>query len=89
MGLVAERIRSKLQEKFDPEELSVRDDSDKHAGHAGARPEGETHFSVHIVADAFSGLTPVARHRLVNEALADELADRVHALAIKARAPGE
>ena len=89
MGLVAERIRSKLQEKFDPEELAVRDDSDKHAGHAGARPEGETHFSVHIVADAFSGLTPVARHRLVNEALADELADRVHALAIKARAPGE
>ena len=89
MGLVYERIRSKLQKKFDPIELSVRDDSDKHAGHAGARPEGETHFSVNIVAEAFSGLNRVACHRLINEALADELADRVHALAIKAKAPDD
>lgn len=89
MTTVQETLRSKLTQAFNPLELEVRDDSHLHAGHAGSRPEGETHFSVHIVAEAFDGLSRVARHRLVNEVLAEDLAGRVHALAIKADTPGK
>ncbi|HEY0271108.1 MAG TPA: BolA family protein, partial [Sphingomonas sp.] len=64
-------------------------DSAAHSGHAGHDSRGESHFTVEIVADGFSGLNRVARQRLVNRALADLLAGRVHALAIKAAAPGE
>jgi len=60
-----------------------------HEGHAGARPGGETHFRVTIVAEAFRGRSRLDRHRMVNTALAEELADGVHALAIHASAPGE
>jgi BolA protein len=60
-----------------------------HAGHAGARPGGETHFRVTLVAESFAGKSRIERHRMVNQALAEELADRVHALAVKAWAPGE
>jgi BolA protein len=83
------RIRDILNERFQPEALEVKDDSALHAGHAGAAPGGETHFSVRIVAEAFAGLSRVERHRKVNEALADELASGLHALAIVAKAPGE
>lgn len=82
-----ERIAARLQETFAPLELDVIDESHLHAGHMGARPEGETHFRVTIVSDAFSGKTRVASHRMVNEALADFLATTVHALAISASAP--
>jgi len=87
MGRVAERITEKLTQAFAPAELSVTDESHLHAGHAGARPEGETHFRVRVVSQAFAGKTPVQRHRMINEVLADELAGPVHALAIKAAAP--
>ncbi len=78
-----ERINQKLTDQFAPEYLMIRDDSAKHAGHAGASPEGETHFYVEIRAKAFDGLSRVARQRLVYQALSDELAEHVHALALK------
>ncbi len=89
MASVRETLHNKLNSAFSPDELEVRDDSHQHAGHVGARPEGETHFSVHIVADAFCDLSRIQRHRMINKVLAGELAGPVHALAINAYAPGE
>lgn len=86
---VKELITTKLTEAFNPAVLEVIDDSHKHRGHAGARPGGESHFSVHIVARAFAGKSPIQRHRMVHEVLDVELKDHVHALSIKARSPGE
>ncbi len=86
---VAERIKDKLTAALSPARLEVVDESHLHAGHAGARPEGETHFRVEIVAAAFAGQNRVARQRLVNDALAEELADRVHALSMKTLTPEE
>src|SRR5690606_17063624 len=88
-GRVAAAIAEKLAAAFAPRALEVIDESARHAGHAGARPEGETHFRVTIVSDGFAGMSRVARHRAVNDALAEELAGPVHALAISAKAPGE
>jgi BolA protein len=82
-------ITEKLTRAFTPESLNVVDESDLHAGHGGHRPEGETHFRVYIVADSFRGKTRIDRHRMINQALAEELAASVHALAIHAAAPGE
>jgi BolA family transcriptional regulator, general stress-responsive regulator len=82
-------ITEKLTEAFAPQSLRVVDESHQHAGHAGHRPGGETHFRVYIVADTFTGKTRIERHRMVNAALAGELAGGVHALAIHAGAPGE
>lgn len=82
-------ISNKLQEAFTPESLQVVDESHLHEGHAGHRPGGETHFRVHIVSAAFKGKSRVDRHRMINSALAAELAGGVHALAIQAQAPGE
>ncbi|OYW98568.1 MAG: BolA family transcriptional regulator, partial [Bosea sp. 32-68-6] len=65
------------------------DESHQHQGHGGWREGGETHFRVEIVSVAFAGKSRLERHRLVNGALAQELAESVHALAIAARAPGE
>ena len=89
MMTVRDEIETRLREALEPVTLNVSDDSHLHAGHAGARPGGESHFSVDIVSDRFAGLGRVARHRLVNEALAQQLKGPIHALAIKARAPGE
>ncbi|CAH1657562.1 Cell division protein BolA [Hyphomicrobiales bacterium] len=89
MTAIAERITRKLTEAFAPQELKVIDESHQHQGHGGWREGGETHFRVHIVSQAFAGKSRLERHRLVNDALAQELADRVHALAIAAKAPGE
>jgi len=86
---IKDMITQKLTDAFAPESLKVVDESHQHEGHAGHRPGGETHFRVHIVSEAFRGKTRLARHRLINEALSTELADRVHALAIHASAPGE
>jgi BolA protein len=86
---VADRIREKLTARFAPLALEIRDDSRRHAGHAGARAGGESHFHVEIVAKAFEGLSRIARQRLVYEALAEELAGPVHALSVSASAPGE
>lgn len=87
MTTVKETITQRLTERFAPASLEVIDESHLHAGHAGARPEGETHFRVRIVSAAFDGLSRVDRHRLVNETLAAELNGPVHALAVRADAP--
>ena len=89
MGAVAEAITRKLEAAFTPDELDVVDDSARHAGHGGARPGGETHFNVVIVSPAFTGLSLVQRQRVIYAVLADELEGPVHALSIKALAPGE
>lgn len=87
--LVSEIIEAKLSRALTPSRLVVTDDSGRHAGHAGARAEGETHFTVEIVSDSFAGQSRVARQRLVYELLADELAGGVHALSVRALAPAE
>ncbi len=89
LGPVGRRIEELLRQAFTPQYLEIRDESHRHAGHAGAHPEGESHFRVIIVSDAFSGKPLVQRHRMVNEVLAELLRERVHALAITARAPDE
>ena len=86
---VTDRIRDKLTERFSPSRLEIRDESHRHAGHEGARPEGETHFSVTIVAAAFIGLSRIARQRLVYQTLAEELATRIHALSLITLVPDE
>jgi BolA protein len=86
---VADTIAQKLTVVFSPTELSVVDDSAKHAGHSGSRPEGETHFNVRIVSDAFEGLSRVERQRRVYAALADELKTHVHALSVTTLTPAE
>jgi BolA protein len=86
---VKSRIEDKLRTAFQPESLRVVDESHLHAGHAGHRPEGETHFRVYVVALGFEGRSRVDRHRMVNEVLAEELAGPVHALAVHPTAPGE
>ena len=86
---VRDTITNKLREAFAPEGLEVQDESHLHEGHAGHRPGGETHFRVYIVSDVFKGKSRVERHRMINAALASELAGSVHALAIHAQAPGE
>jgi BolA family transcriptional regulator, general stress-responsive regulator len=80
---VREAIVAKLSAKFLPDHLEVIDESSRHDGHAGSRPEGETHFRVRIASSQLSGLTRVAQHRAINETLADELKAGVHALAIE------
>jgi BolA family transcriptional regulator, general stress-responsive regulator len=82
-------ITEKLRKAFAPASLRVEDESHQHEGHAGHRPGGQTHFRLYIVSEAFRGKSRLERHRLINAALADELAGGVHALAIHAVAPGE
>ena len=89
MGQIARVIEEKLTVAFRPTELQVVDDSARHAGHAGAREGGESHFNVVIVAPVFEGQSRIQRQRSVYAALADELAGPVHALSVKAFAPGE
>ena len=89
MGEVQTRIRAKLEAALAPEKLDIVDESHRHAGHSGARPEGETHFKVAIVASVFAGKSRIERQRIVYAALAEELKERVHALALSTRAPSE
>jgi BolA family transcriptional regulator, general stress-responsive regulator len=86
---VAQRIRDKLTSALNPVRLEIRDESHRHAGHAGARPEGETHFNVEIVAATFTGESRVARQRRVYALLAEELAGPIHALALTTLTPEE
>ena len=88
LGPVGQRIFRKLEEELRPAALDVVDESHHHAGHAGARDGGESHFRVRIVAEAFRGKSRVEQHRMVNAALDHELQAQVHALAIQASAPG-
>jgi len=80
----SERIQANLMKAFQPSHLEVVDDSHKHAGHAGARPEGETHYTVIISSPVFADLSRVARQRAVMDALKDEFESGLHALSIKA-----
>jgi BolA family transcriptional regulator, general stress-responsive regulator len=86
---VVELIDERLRAALSPSALTVLNESAQHRGHLGDDGTGETHFRVEITADAFTGQSRVARQRLVNQALADLLATRIHALAIRARAPAE
>lgn len=85
----SDTIRQTLQSALDPVRLDIVDESDQHAGHAGAHPEGETHFRVTIVAESFDGLSRIERHRKVNALLATEIAGTLHALTLKTLTPGE
>ena len=82
----AQRLRELLESRFAPELLVIEDESHLHAGHDGAQG-GQSHFRIRIVAEAFRGVTPVARHRLVYAAVDDLLRTDIHALAIEASPP--
>jgi BolA protein len=86
---IAERIKEKLTRELAPLRLEVVDESEKHKGHAGYREGGETHFHVTVVSEAFEGKSRVDRQRMVYDVLKQEMADRVHALALTTRAPSE
>jgi BolA family transcriptional regulator, general stress-responsive regulator len=88
-GPVAAEIEKRLREALAPTHLQVTNDSAGHRGHAGDDGSGESHFTVEIEAERFAGMSRVERQRAVNGALRDLLVERVHALAIRARAPGE
>jgi BolA protein len=86
---VARAIRQRLTETFAPSRLDLVDQSARHAGHAGARPEGESHFELTIVAEAFAGKNRIERQRMVFAALGDLMQTEIHALAITALTPDE
>ena len=85
----SDRLRAILLHAFPGAEVTVRDDSALHAGHAGARPGGQTHYAVRVVAPGFAGMTRLARSRAVYAALDAEFGTGLHALALELRAPGE
>jgi BolA family transcriptional regulator, general stress-responsive regulator len=87
MPVTAQRVEAELRAALQPTAVEVQDDSAQHAGHAGAK-EGR-HFTVRVTSEAFAGLTRVARHRLVYDALRSLVAEGIHALAIEARTPAE
>jgi BolA protein len=89
MGAVTEKLERKLTDAFTPARLTIDDDSARHAGHAGAGQSGESHFNVVIESAAFEGVSRVQRQRMVYRAVAEELAGPIHALSVKALAPGE
>jgi BolA protein len=88
-GRIAPEIERRLRAALDPAHLVVTNDSVRHRGHSGDDGSGESHFTVEVVSEQFAGMSRLERQRAVNSALADLLRDHVHALAIKARAPGE
>jgi BolA family transcriptional regulator, general stress-responsive regulator len=88
-GPVATEIEKRLRAALAPSRLAVINDSARHHGHAGDDGSGESHFTVEIEAEAFAGLSRLERQRAVNAALGDLMRTRVHALAIRAKAPGE
>ena len=85
----ATRIETALRDHLAPTILQIEDESAHHAGHSGAAAGGETHYTVLIVSDRFTGLNRVARHRLVNAALGPEFTAGLHALSLTLKAPGE
>lgn len=79
---ITERIKRKLDSALSPTRLDIIDESENHRGHGGYRDGGETHFRIEVVSPVFAGMSRVARERRVHEVLADEIADRVHALSL-------
>jgi BolA family transcriptional regulator, general stress-responsive regulator len=88
-GPVASEMLKRLNSALVPTRIELIDDSEQHRGHGGYNPAGESHFSLTIVSPAFAGKTRVERQRLVYAALGDLMRERVHALSIRATAPGE
>lgn len=88
-GSIAPEIAKRLEEALAPTHLKVVNDSDRHRGHAGHDGSGESHFTVEIESPLFADKSRLERQRAVNSALGDLLRNRIHALAIRARAPGE
>jgi BolA protein len=88
-GPVATEMLDRLRRALDPSVLTLVDDSEQHRGHGGHNPAGESHFSLAIESAAFAGKSRVERQRLVYAALGELMRERVHALTIRARAPGE
>jgi BolA family transcriptional regulator, general stress-responsive regulator len=86
LGPIGQIMRDKLAAAFNPSILELIDESNQHHGHVGAHPSGESHFRVRIAADGFKGQSRVNQHRMVNAVLAEELKQRVHALAIEVKA---
>jgi BolA protein len=86
---VTEAIRKQIEASFALSRLELIDESARHAGHAGARPEGESHFRVTVVADAFAGKSRIERHRMVFQALDDLMRTDIHALSVSALTPEE
>ncbi|MEE8171441.1 MAG: BolA family protein [Alphaproteobacteria bacterium] len=86
---VAQAIENKLSEKLTPDRLEIEDESARHHGHAGARPEGESHFRVTIVSATFEGMSRLERQRLVYRLLAEEMKSDIHALALTTLTPAE
>ena len=86
---ITERINKKLNEGLAPSRLDVVDESTQHMGHGGWREGGETHFNVTVVSDAFEGKSRVDRQRMVYALLAEEMAERIHALALTTKTPAE
>lgn len=89
MSKTLELIENKLRESLHPTQLEVSDFSAEHAGHAGSRPGGETHFRIKIESESFKGLNKVQQHRLVYEALALDLKQYIHALSLETIIPNE
>ena len=89
MGPVAIEMHRRLNEALKPTKIELVDDSERHRGHGGYNPAGESHFSLSIESPAFAGKSRVERQRMVHSALGDLLDERVHALSIRARAPEE
>jgi BolA family transcriptional regulator, general stress-responsive regulator len=88
-GPVATEMLTRLDSALSPTRVELVDESEKHRGHGGYNPEGESHFSLEIESEAFAGKSRVERQRMIYKALGDLMRERVHALSIKARAPGE
>ena len=88
-GSISAEITRRLEDALAPSHLVVTNDSARHRGHAGDDGSGESHFSVEIVAERFQGMSRLQRQRAVNAALGDLMRERIHALSIKAKAPGE
>jgi len=88
-GPVADEMLRRLRSALSPASIELIDDSEQHRGHGGYNPEGESHFSLRIESAAFAGKNRVERQRMVYAALGDLMRERVHALSIRATAPGE
>ena len=88
-GPVAREMRARLEAALAPTTLTLIDDSEQHRGHGGYNPEGESHFSLAIESAAFTGKSRVERQRMIYRAIGQLMDERVHALSIQARAPGE
>ena len=88
-GPVATEMRRRLAESLSPDRIELVDESERHRGHGGFNPAGESHFSLMIESVAFAGKSRLERQRMVHRALGDLLDSRVHALSVRARAPGE